>query len=80
MYDHDGFQTVFHSDGKIGLEHTVGSMRFDAADPVSQPTYLMGSAGSHMKNVIRPDGSPAIEFTFGRMRTSTDKSGFDTLL
>lgn len=80
MFGTYGFQTVFHSDGKIGLEHAVGSMRFDVADPVSQPTHLMGSTGSHMQNVIRPDGSPAIEFTFGRMRTPTDKSGFDTLL
>lgn len=73
-------KTVFHSDGSQGLEHTIGSMRFDIANPTAPPTYLMGSADPHAQNVVRPDGTPATEFTFGSMRTSTDKSGFDLLL
>lgn len=73
-------KTVFHSDGSQGLEHAIGSMRFDIADPAAQPTRLLGSTGPHVQNVIRPDGTPATEFTFGSMRTSTDKSGFDLLL
>lgn len=75
----DGFKTVFRPDGSMGIERTVGNMRFDLTDPVAQPTYIMG-AGASAASVVRPDGVTATEFAFGSLRTATDRTDFDMLI
>ncbi len=67
---------LFRSDGTTGLEHQVGSMRFDLNDP-GKPTYVLSEREGGMRTVIRPDGKIAHEWETGNMRFSDDKSGFE---
>ena len=73
------FKQIFHNDGSMGLENTVGNMRIDLSKPDEGPTFLLGHPAGGFQTVVRPDGQVAQERVVGNMRFSTDKDDFDLL-
>lgn len=72
------FTQVFKSDGSIGLEHTVGNLRYDLSSPAAPPSVILDSKPG-TTTIMRPDGHIDAEVTAGSMRTTIGASGFDIL-
>lgn len=60
-------------DGSMHVERTVGNLRIDLT--TGEQSVVIGAPNTNMTQVIRPNGSVAMETTFGNLRTSTDGYG-----
>lgn len=67
---------VMKPDGRMHMENDLGNLRMDLT--TGETSTIIGDPdGMHV--VWRQDGSTATEWSLGKMRFSSDKSGFDTI-
>ena len=67
---------VMKPDGQMHMEQDLGNMRMDLT--TGERSMVIGDPKG-MHTVWRQDGSTAMEWSMGKMRFSSDQSGFDTI-
>ena len=67
---------LMKADGQMHIEQDLGRMRVDLTTGETS-TVIGNPDGPHA--VWRQDGSTAMEWRLGKLRFSSDQSGFDTI-